>query len=110
MDVRLGKRLKAIFQHMQRLRAIFQHSKHYSAYIIWGLSLHSSLLHAQLLLLPDFRSGSAFYAAQEATSDINLLDIEPCLPRSVALSGVREQCRDIVFALSVEFYGQVFGE
>ena len=89
-----------------------QDSKHYNTYVLWGLRLHSylSLLHSQLLLLPDFRSGSAFYAAQEATSDISLLDIEPCLPRSVALSGVREQCRDIVFALSVEFYGQVFGK
>lgn len=32
------------------------------------------------------------------------------MPRSITLSGVREECRDIVFALSVEFYGQVFGK
>ena len=70
--------------------------------------VHSFAL--QLLRVPDFRSGSAYYAAQEAASDVGLLEIEPCLPRSVSLSGVREQCRDIVFALSVEFYGQVFGK
>ena len=61
----------------------------------------------QLLLLPDFSSGSAYYAQIAATDDASLLEL--CLPRSVTLGGVREECRDIVFALSVEFYGQVFG-
>ena len=62
----------------------------------------------QLLLLPDFSSESAYYAEQADGGDTSLLDL--CLPRSITLGGVREECRDIVFALSVEFYGQVFGE
>lgn len=66
------------------------------------------ILLLQLLLLPDYSSGSAYYAEQAASGDTTLLLL--CLPRSVALGGVREECQDIVFALSVEFYGQVFGK
>lgn len=62
----------------------------------------------QLLLLPDFSSQSVYYAEQVASGDSSLL--ESCIPHSVALAGMREECRDIVFSLSVEFYGQVFGK
>ena len=103
MDARLGKMMQ-IYTITTKHSTIENtvHSKYGGGDFMY--------LTPQLLLLPDFRSGSAYYAAQEAASDVTLLDIEPCLPRSVALSGVREQCRDIVFALSVEFYGQVFGK
>lgn len=66
------------------------------------------LFSLQLLLLPDFSSQSVFYADQVASGDTSLL--ESCIPHSVALGGVREECMDIVFALSVEFYRQVFGK
>ena len=44
--------------------------------------------------------------AEEADTSL----LEECLPFSLAQAGVREECRDIAFSLSVEFYGQVFGE
>ena len=62
----------------------------------------------QLLLLPDFMSESAYYVEEAANGLTSLL--EECLPYSLAQAGVREECRDIAFSLSVEFYGQVFGE
>lgn len=63
----------------------------------------------QLLLLPDFSETSAYYASRVEANPADISLIEPCLPRSTGTT-TDPPCDDIIFALSVEFYGQVYGK
>lgn len=59
---------------------------------------------SQVVILPDVRSTSTYYASQTAQFQQDI--IEPCLPRQLSNNPPRLECQEVSFTLSTEFYSQ----
>ena len=66
---------------------------------------HPPTYTVQTVLLPAFSEISAYYEAQSSQDQVDI--IEPCLPRAIP-TDLNPICEQPSFALSTEFFGEVF--